>query len=197
LWKKIVIYNPEDNNGSLMKSIRIAERAMKKYRRDGVIPLTRSTPSYMTNRLSEYISIRRGKLSKKIAGRKIIINVDSYAEIKALNHAKATENDMINDLVTEASDGDTIYDIGAHIGIHSCLLGISNTQSDIISFEPFPSNTVQYLKNTEINGVDSTLVPIALSDSTDLLSMTGDSNSTSTGAPSLDPDASKQNIHVV
>jgi FkbM family methyltransferase len=142
--------------------------------------------------------IREGEYTDEINGTSISINVDSETEVKALKHTADSESAIISNMIERASEGDTIYDIGAHIGIHTCVLGTAVPQSTIVSFEPYPPNSAQLLKNVQKNDVDAFLVSMVVSDKSGYVTMSNFSDrvGTSTGAASLDDEENASSLVV-
>lgn len=69
----------------------------------------------------------------------------------------------------EIKDGDTVVDVGANIGLFSCLMAIlAGPSGKVFSFEPDPGNVELLRKNIEENGLQNTItiVPAAASDRT-------------------------------
>ena len=132
--------------------------------------------------------IREGEYTGEINGCELSINVDSRTELRAFRHTKNSESEILTDITAEVTENDIVYDIGAHIGLHTCVLGTAVPEATIVSFEPYPLNAAQLLQNAHKNDVDVSLVSIAVSDEQGYLTMSGfsDEIGSSTGAASLD-----------
>lgn len=64
-----------------------------------------------------------------------------------------SEQEVLEDILTEISAGDTIYDIGANVGLYSCLIGSKEPNCMVYSFEPHPTNVEALSRNLKLNNV--------------------------------------------
>lgn len=92
----------------------------------------------------------RPKLKKTIAG----VDVEFVAEQPhdILYQEYHTELPIIEDIVSELTNDDVFYDIGANIGLYSCVLSRHLTPEDVVAFEPSPPAYKKLKKNARING---------------------------------------------
>jgi FkbM family methyltransferase len=105
------------------------------------------------------------------------------------------EKDELTDLVSELTDEDIFYDIGAHIGIYTCTTGKVLEHEHIMAFEPHPKNRSRLNENMEMNGVSAEVFPYALADSNGEIEMSVDNhNPGSIGH--LSPDKREESIKV-
>lgn len=49
--------------------------------------------------------------------------------------------------------GDTLFDIGANVGIYSILAAASNPEGTVVAVEPMPANFVRLCQNAKVNGL--------------------------------------------
>ena len=75
-----------------------------------------------------------------------------------------SERPVLRDLLTNIETGDTFYDIGAHAGLYSALVG-QKIERTIAAFEPYPPNVRRLRRYLRWNDVDAEIYPYALSDS--------------------------------
>lgn len=75
------------------------------------------------------------------------------------------DNEIIEDMCTEMHEGDVFFEIGAHIGIYSCVLGRKYPGITIVCFEPHPHTRRSLEKNLQLNGLDATVMDCAISNS--------------------------------
>jgi len=73
-----------------------------------------------------------------------------------------SEKDIIKDCLQNTSSKDVFYDIGANIGLYSCLIG--QTGAKIIPFEPQPENAKRCDENLKMNDLEPNTREIALSE---------------------------------
>lgn len=71
--------------------------------------------------------------------------------------------EIFKDMFTELHEDDVFFDIGAHIGIYSCVLG--RKYPGIVCFEPHPKTRESLEKNLQLNGIDATVMDCAISNS--------------------------------
>lgn len=88
---------------------------------------------------------------------------------------KIDERPILADLLTELEPDDVFYDIGANIGLYSCLAS-RVTSAPVFAFEPHPDNAKRLQQNANHNGGGVSLFEHALvdTDGEDELSLTLD-----------------------
>ena len=74
-------------------------------------------------------------------------------------------DEIFEDIFTEIHADDVFFEIGAHIGIHSCVIGRKCPRVGIVCFEPNPQTRENLETNLQLNGVDAAVVDCALSNS--------------------------------
>jgi FkbM family methyltransferase len=69
------------------------------------------------------------------------------------------EPDVVNVVATQVGPGETVIDIGAHIGYYTLLFAkcVGET-GQVVSFEPLPANFVLLQKNAELNHLEQVRV---------------------------------------
>lgn len=75
------------------------------------------------------------------------------------------ERPILDHLVSELRHDDVFYDVGANLGLYSCLVADVVTRP-VIAFEPHPSNADRLEENADLNGADISVFRSALADST-------------------------------
>jgi FkbM family methyltransferase len=75
-----------------------------------------------------------------------------------------SETYLIQRILSVVGPDDVFYDIGANIGIYSCLVGNQLDSGKIVAFEPTSDAFDVLEQNIERNGVDAELFNIACSD---------------------------------
>ncbi|WP_435097792.1 FkbM family methyltransferase [Halorubrum sp. N11] len=75
------------------------------------------------------------------------------------------EQPILDHLVSNLRRDDVFYDVGANLGLYSCLVADVVTQP-VIAFEPHPSNADRLEENADLNGADISVFRRALADST-------------------------------
>jgi len=89
-------------------------------------------------------------------------HMPTVAEFRDLS--QQTERPVIEDLIERLRPDDVFYDIGANIGVYSCLVA-SVTRNDVIAFEPHPVNADRLDQNVALNNAAVSVYRYALSDS--------------------------------
>ncbi|WP_165872024.1 FkbM family methyltransferase [Natrarchaeobius halalkaliphilus] len=145
-------------------------KAITKVREDGLKRFIRNTPAYTHTELSrlvksiQYIRWQRsGSHSVSVENINAEFNINDRADFHAVTYFKENERELARDLLTEVTPGDVVWDVGANIGIYTCLLKQLPTVEPI-AFEPFPENKRRLKQNLRLNGIDATIVDAALSD---------------------------------
>lgn len=107
----------------------------------------------------------------RLIGRPTIVNADLLGQPvklditakRELRRARkiSHETDLVIRLREYLRDGDTIYDIGANIGLISLVMALhpSGSNSKVHSFEPEPKNFDQLQKNIALNGLAGRVIP--------------------------------------
>jgi FkbM family methyltransferase len=90
----------------------------------------------------------------------------------------ASEQRMLEEVITSLGDNEVFYDVGAHIGLYSCLA--ANKTGKVVAFEPFPPNYRQLKINAEYNE-NIKIFDIALSDTQGKIPMTRSAKESRTG----------------
>lgn len=88
---------------------------------------------------------------------------------------KLEERDLIQWMSEDVRHGDVIFDVGAHIGIHACLLGDVD-RTKLVLFEPHRANRRRLEENINRNGVNTDIHEVALSNREQTVEMGIDSD---------------------
>lgn len=105
-----------------------------------------------------------GRKEVEINGTTAEFRVRTNPELEHFSSPLYHERPMLKHLLKTVGKSDVFYDIGANIGLYSCLVGESTVpQPEIVSLEPFPPNVRRLRENLKLNGVCSDVKQIALS----------------------------------
>jgi FkbM family methyltransferase len=147
----------------------LVSRAVTVAREEGFMSLMRKTREYISWRTRKIKKQARYRLWQASGTRTIKIGdaraefyVNDTADCEAISFFEDNEKKMIRDMLGEISEGDIVWDVGANFGIYTCLLQ-KVPSVNVVAFEPFPENTRRLKENLELNGLDSEVVEIALS----------------------------------
>lgn len=73
------------------------------------------------------------------------------------------ERVVLEDLLSHIDNGDTFYDVGANVGLYSCLISDVVPDENIVAFEPYDPLRRKLNSNIELNGIGCTVRTEALS----------------------------------
>ncbi|MFC6719872.1 mycofactocin biosynthesis glycosyltransferase MftF [Natrialbaceae archaeon GCM10025810] len=73
------------------------------------------------------------------------------------------ERSMLADLISRLESDDVVLDVGANVGLYSCIAGSTLEDGHVIAVEPHPTNASTLAANLERNGIDAHVVRQALS----------------------------------
>ena len=72
------------------------------------------------------------------------------SEYSILN--EQSESNIITDIISRVKEDDVFWDVGANIGLYTCL--VAPKVSTVVSFEPFPGNVSRLRENVSLNDLD-------------------------------------------
>ena len=124
----------------------------------GVRPLARR--AYRSMRILEY-KLAGETYTVEIGGANAEFLIPTQNEFSDLRQIE--ERPILEDLLDEIRPDDVFYDIGANIGLYSCLVADIVTEP-VIAFEPHPANADRMEQNVELNDADVSLFRCALAD---------------------------------
>ncbi|SDE99252.1 FkbM family methyltransferase [Halorientalis regularis] len=107
--------------------------------------------------------LRSGEYPIEIGDTSAVYHVSNHTELNRLR--SMTERDVMEQLLSDLRDDDVFYDIGANVGIYSCLVGDRLPENSVYAFEPHPANVARLSENLRLNGIHATIFQKALSDS--------------------------------
>lgn len=121
------------------------------------IPVARRYKHYIQYFFNKLTGART-RLDLELAGQSVALSVTARREIRRA-HAVHHEIDFIERMCSVLRAGDTVFDIGANIGVITVLLAKQDNGSvrKIYSFEPEPKNYRQLAGNVSINQLQQTV----------------------------------------
>ncbi|TYL38884.1 hypothetical protein CV102_10275 [Natronococcus pandeyae] len=99
----------------------------------------------------------------RVGGAEASFYQTSVVEWKNVNYYVEPEYPVLVDLVERVRLGDVFYDVGANVGIYSCLVADVLEEGSVVAFEPHRPTVERLVDNARLNGVDLTVVERALS----------------------------------
>ncbi|WP_440771401.1 FkbM family methyltransferase [Natronorubrum sp. DTA28] len=106
------------------------------------------------------------------------------------------EKQVIVDLLNSLEDDDVFYDVGANVGTYTCFAASKLDSDQIVAFEPEPQNAARLRENIELNGFDSNILQIALSNNEGNVALTLSGNEPGEGEHSIATDDKTETIQV-
>lgn len=98
-----------------------------------------------------------------ICGVDVQFSTASTREHRSLPDGAEGHDEMFEDMFAEMHEDDVFFDIGAHIGITSCVIGRKYPGIGIVCFEPHPYTRRSLETNLQLNGIDATVLDCAIS----------------------------------
>jgi len=105
----------------------------------------------------------RGEMNVSVGDASATFHVPTYSTYRAVKGARNDEKAVIRELLSHIRPNDTVWDVGANIGTHTCLVGSILEGGEVRAFEPFEPNIDVLRKNIELNNTPATISPYALS----------------------------------
>lgn len=152
-------------------------------------PWERKTMQLPTKQFHEYRFLFWYKLYKLRGYRKFCVNdasalfkIENIGDLFELLYIEKNERKVIDDFLNSLKDYQsvTVFDIGANIGVYSIIADQTIPNAEIVAFEPYPTNAYKLIKNMKLNETDVDIVQIAISDSEELVSMSGQKDALTT-----------------
>lgn len=140
----------------------LANRAIRIWRDHGLLPLLRRAIERSKYESLVYRSSIGNGYTISVGDKTANLSVSSVREVLEIDYILKEEEALIKDCLSELNDDDVVWDIGANIGVHSCLFGGDDRK--IVSIEPYPPNTRRLRQNIKNNNINAEILLIALSD---------------------------------
>jgi FkbM family methyltransferase len=145
---------------TIAKKIR---KAGNLYRDEGLRVLTERGVRYVRILLTD--AYRRAQGSYELTVDGVTATFDTRAaELGTFGFFEEEERYLCERLLYELDPDDVFYDVGAHIGLYTCLAGKRLPDGDLVAFEPSPPNARALRRNLSHNGIDATVIERALLD---------------------------------
>lgn len=157
----------------------IFQRAKTRFREDGArgivaggVGLASSVVQRRVEALERWYWIRRGYRTLSVGDVSTEFIVDSAAAHHELSYLAANERAVLEDFLHEIGPDDTVYDIGANLGVYAILAAEVGATS--VAIEPFPPTVERLRENVRHNGVDVTILDVAIGDDDETVQLQGD-----------------------
>jgi hypothetical protein len=94
--------------------------------------------------------------------------------VEYVNHILRMEQEIIDDAVSNCNEDDVFFDVGAGVGVWSCLLGNELTNGEVVGFEPNLARH-PYLKNhSKKNNINMRIRTTPVGEGKDTVSLSGE-----------------------
>lgn len=87
--------------------------------------------------------------------------VDTRAELFHLHRNTGSEAEVVRRLLSDLRADDVFFDVGANVGVYSCLAA-KVTDESVVAVEPYRKNATKVTANARLNGVDVDVRQVAL-----------------------------------
>lgn len=154
----------------LRRSIRFAAQQMRRH---------------ASNHYWLYQGGRKFELSESVAS----FRVESSGESDILRHFADGEQRFVERVFQDMGRGSVVLDVGANIGVYTCLLGVTDKPSKIAAIEPHPGNFEALQENIERNGIDATAIQAAASDTSGSLKLASGKDGPGAGTANVAADS--------
>ena len=116
--------------------------------------------------IMRYYLILRVKLGDgtvfDVGGSSALIYFSSDEELSTVEYIRKEESEIISRVLSKIEKDDIVWDVGANIGVHSCLF--AEKAEKVVAFEPYKPNVNSLRKNKLMNNLDIEICRIGLSD---------------------------------
>lgn len=112
---------------------------------------------FLRRTVGDTVEVRIGEVGAEYQ----LTNLQSYGVIRA---TVDDERAIVRRLLSELREDETFWDVGANIGVCTCLAGEVVTDGDVVAFEPYTPNATVLEENARLNDVDVRVREVALAD---------------------------------
>lgn len=147
-------------------------RAIRTYRRDGIVGVLKSTAHFTLNKLGikrlYYRMLFRyvgSQYTLSVGATETVFHITSKKDLKRVRSVMG-EKRILTTILHDLEPDDVFYDIGANIGIYTCPAAAITTRGQVHSFEPMETNTDRLEQNLDINNREACVHEVVLTDST-------------------------------
>ena len=106
---------------------------------------------YLAHPIEDIIWNYKGKTKVKCGGFQSEFDSTFGSQFRKVKRRLHSEYVILEDIIQEVTKNDVYYDIGAGLGLHTCLPAKKITQGKVISVEPYGPNIEQLKKNVNLN----------------------------------------------
>jgi len=100
--------------------------------------------------------------SFSIEQKKVYLHIESFIDYRVLTYAIPCEEPVLSRFLQACEDANIVWDIGADVGIYSCLA--ATTDCDVFSVEPLPDSAKKTRRNLSLNNAQANVAEYAFWD---------------------------------
>ena len=100
--------------------------------------------------------------SISLSGYSSAFHPTTIEEWKSVNYRVKRELPVLQDMLEAVQSDDVFFDVGAHIGIYSCLVGQKLSDRQVVAFKPYPPNRSRLEHHIHVNRIAGSVQPYAL-----------------------------------
>lgn len=126
-------------------------------------PTFLSARSYLLNPVTLARAAIRGEYEHSVGEARATFETDGILQTASLLHTLRKERRIIQDLVASLEADDTFYDLGANLGVFSCIAGSVLPEGQVVAFEPHPENATRLRHNASLVNTNVSVYECALS----------------------------------
>lgn len=102
--------------------------------------------------------------TKRVDGTAAKFRIQTYREYGRVTGLYGGPRPTLEELLEDVRSDDTFYDVGANIGVVSCLVGGKIERGSVVAFEPEPSNARRLRAHLRNNNIEHDVHEVALGD---------------------------------
>ncbi len=121
------------------------------------LPIISRCTNYLAHACNR-LTGRSTTLEFTLASQPVKLHISNQREIRRA-HAIHHELDLVERINAHLQGTDTVYDIGANIGVLTLLMARQSSNVRVFSFEPEPRNFSQLQQNITLNNLDDRVTP--------------------------------------
>jgi FkbM family methyltransferase len=111
----------------------------------------------------------------------IVSNVLEYHRF----NTRVGESEVLRDMIQEVQPSDVFLDVGANVGLYTCLVGDQLKSGEVVAFEPHPDNYERLNENVQLNVQNTRVEQLALSNRCGSAALTVGRNVAGAGGPEV------------
>lgn len=125
-----------------------------------------------------------------------VFKTETRSKAVAVRFFCENEIPFLKDMLTELRPTDVFFDVGANIGLYTCLVADSLPNGSVVAFEPYPPNNRSLRENLERNSLDVQVESVALSNEEGTVEFDLFDDEATRGTPTIATRGGLSTVHV-